>query len=275
MVLLFNSCSQPIQDTPIIKKKAIKPLLFIIRHGEGEHNLLKVHSSSNRPGRTFHLTAKGIEETKEKAKKLKNMENVNDENTLAVFVSPLIRTMETADILAQGLQLHHLKKKIEYKLIEVDSGIFDGVPHQEVKGPQGQDVHGWDNSIFKDNLGENDEMVRVRISNFIKQTLIPLIGDKKHILLVTHGTPAKILIELLTGFPVKLGTNEIAKIPLENIESQLKHFSILKNRQINIENNRDLRIIDPKLPPTIPLFSLEKILKKHNGSFPKARIYNQ
>src|ERR1700730_14528243 len=76
--------------------------LIVIRHGEAGNNIEKVYNSNpeNPNYKIFNLTEAGIQTTQKTTKDLLAQGFSND-NIAAVFVSPLPRTIQTADILVQ------------------------------------------------------------------------------------------------------------------------------------------------------------------------------
>ncbi len=88
--------------------------LYFVRHGESEANLL--HEFSNR-GLKHGLTAKGHTQALDLAAKLKRL------TVARLYTSPLLRAVQTAEILAQELGLMYT---ITDALREYDCGILEG-----------------------------------------------------------------------------------------------------------------------------------------------------
>jgi probable phosphoglycerate mutase len=95
-----------------------KTTFLLIRHGEAEQNVLNVLSSLPE-SRERHLTARGREQILVLAEQLRK----NIEPIAIIFHSPLVRTRETAEILAEktGAPLRE-----DARLRETDFGVFNG-----------------------------------------------------------------------------------------------------------------------------------------------------
>lgn len=93
--------------------------LYFVRHGESEANIQ--HEMSNR-GWKHGLTAKGREQAAALAHNLRTL------NVRKIFTSPLMRAVQTAEILADGLGL---EVEITDALREFDCGIAEGHADEE------------------------------------------------------------------------------------------------------------------------------------------------
>lgn len=91
---------------------------LLVRHGEAEQNVLNVLSSLPET-KERHLTARGREQIAALAEQLRK----NSEPIAMIFHSPLTRTRETAEILAEktGAPLRE-----DARLRETDFGVFSG-----------------------------------------------------------------------------------------------------------------------------------------------------
>lgn len=98
--------------------QAIK--LYLVRHGEAEHNVLRVGSSL--PEITDrHLTERGKEQVRSVAESLKG------KSIAAIISSPLVRTRETAAIISETIGV---PVDIDDRLHETTLGIFNEKPIQ-------------------------------------------------------------------------------------------------------------------------------------------------
>ncbi len=97
--------------------------IFLIRHGESIQNF----NSTDIPDPDVYLTEKGKKQANETAKKLKSylVKNKIDISNARIWVSPYLRTEETADILNKELNIKSVYK--DPRLVEKDFGLFDGV----------------------------------------------------------------------------------------------------------------------------------------------------
>ncbi|MBD3282469.1 MAG: hypothetical protein GF387_02565 [Candidatus Portnoybacteria bacterium] len=144
---------------------------YIIRHGEAESN--RDQFCSSWPEKvTNPITEKGEKKIKKQAKKLKK------ENIDIIFSSPLLRTKQTAEIIAEEL---NLKISLDERIREHDCGIFNG-----------RTVEEW-NNFFKTKKekftkrppnGENRRDIKERLESFLKETEEKY--NNKNILIVSH-----------------------------------------------------------------------------------------
>jgi broad specificity phosphatase PhoE len=91
--------------------------IYIVRHGQSEANVAKLH------GLNTKLSPKGQEQAKELSKKLQNI------HFDAIFSSPLVRAKETVEFIAKEQKLEILTKEA---LREREEGIVDGKADHEV-----------------------------------------------------------------------------------------------------------------------------------------------
>jgi len=151
--------------------------LILVRHGKAESNEKNICSSY--PEHTLNpLTERGRKEVEETAQKIKKEFKKID----AIYASDLLRTRETAQILADELKIKNII--FEKRLRETDFGDFNGKPIQEYS----------DNfKSFKDRFlnpapnGESFEDVTKRTRSLVKE-----IGEKhsgKTVLIVGHQDP--------------------------------------------------------------------------------------
>ncbi|MFH1402281.1 MAG: class I tRNA ligase family protein [Patescibacteria group bacterium] len=144
---------------------------FSIRHGEADNNVLNVLSSQE--STLHHLTAKGREQIVGSAQELKN------KKIDLIIASPLIRTKESATLLAEELGVKNVG--FDKRIAEIKTGDFEGkncsayhnyfeiLAERFTKTPQG---------------GENFNDIKKRVGEFLYET------DKKYshknILIVSH-----------------------------------------------------------------------------------------
>jgi broad specificity phosphatase PhoE len=98
--------------------------IYFVRHGESESNFGLIMSGS---GDNIPLTAKGREQAKQAGQDLK------DKRIELMVCSPLIRTVDTAKIIAE--QIGYDPEKIVQNpiLVERTYGIYDGRPAEHYK----------------------------------------------------------------------------------------------------------------------------------------------
>ena len=90
--------------------------IIALRHGESEFNLLRLCNDD--PSRAVDLTARGVQQAQAAALRLR------DRGIDAVYASPLLRALRTAEIVAESLGLAVV---VELRLGDICSGC-DGQP---------------------------------------------------------------------------------------------------------------------------------------------------
>lgn len=177
--------------------------LILVRHGQGEHNVQRFHNSNmEHPNyRVANLTKVGIEQIKSTAKEIKKL-GFDNSNIDLVLVSPLPRTVQTAEVLLEEGIIKREHIKIEPRLIEVQVGDLEGLRYEA-----GKDF--WDHSDGHQHGGETDADVMARVSAMIKDLSKQYSG--KNIVLVSHGTPSSEIIKFVTNTEVqtKLNNGEV------------------------------------------------------------------
>lgn len=187
--------------------------LIVLRHGEGEHNLLHVLSSlTKEEGGTDHsLTEAGKAQVTQTAQMLLNA-GINKRTVGLVLVSPLLRTRQTAQILIDTgvcLEEHiQIEPRIREQIQTDWEGMFVGkIPNVT---PSLKD---WNEEAKRaaEHGAESLEAIQNRL-NSVLQEIANRDESKGHVILVMHGYTGMVLLELC-GEPLskKLTTAE-AKI---------------------------------------------------------------
>ena len=159
---------------------------FVLRHGEAENNTKYVISSKAET--PHHLTEKGKAQVHEAA------EWLADKKIDLVFVSPFVRTRETAAIVAERLGLSADKVIIEKAIHELNAGVYDGMDFREfiAKFPFGGRFDA------RPPEGENYADIKKRMGDFLYGLEKKYVG--KRILIITHDSPAFLLVAAARGF---------------------------------------------------------------------------
>jgi broad specificity phosphatase PhoE len=97
--------------------------LIVMRHGEALHNLSHLMVSTRSPG--IYLTEKGVKQVENTANRL------SKEQVGMIYVSPVYRTLQTAQIVGKALHLPYQKIAIEKDLREQFFGEFEGLTYRE------------------------------------------------------------------------------------------------------------------------------------------------
>lgn len=173
-----------------------------MRHGEAEHNLEhRYNSAPQHPAyQPRHLTQPGREQAQLSADELLT-QGISGENICQVLVSPLPRAQETANIVADKLQVTSSRIRTTDELIESQIGERED---QLISKYNDRDF--W----FPDNPesfgGETYAQVEQRVRSVLKEILDDSGCDleKQYVLLVSHGVPVFIMLDLLTGVGEKI-----------------------------------------------------------------------
>lgn len=212
----------------IKKKTGGRNNFFVVRHGEAENNVLGIISSD--PKRGHHLTDKGREQVKEAAEKLKN------KKIDLIFVSPFVRTQETAKIISDTLNISQDKVITDDRIHEVYGGELDGRPDAEYQRL-------FESQIEKFNKapkgGENYTEIKNRMTGFIYDIDSKYQG--RNILIVTHNTPACLMFAGVMGLDQKktIALRQQDHNFIKNSEiKELPFASIPHNRNYELDLHR-------------------------------------
>ncbi len=185
--------------------------LVIIRHGEGEQNISNEYNSNPKHAnyKPASLTDKGHDQVKQTAELLLTY-GFDNRSIAAVYVSPLPRTLETAQIISDIGVFSKDKIHIDHRLIETQAGEREGLNKDKFTkdswyvGPQ----------EAKSYHGESNDDVRKRIIAIYDE--IEKQHPQGHVVFITHGMPAMELIDSLTKDKVRLETAQVYVLPLNN-----------------------------------------------------------
>ncbi|HMP85453.1 MAG TPA: class I tRNA ligase family protein [Candidatus Paceibacterota bacterium] len=258
---------------------------FVMRHGEAEHNLTYIWNCDN--SKLAYLTEKGKEQVKKIADELKN------KKIDFIYYSPLVRTKETAEIIAEKIGLAKENLILDKRIREMNAGIFNG--------KSGELYHKFyeenklDYFVDRPEGGENLVDVKKRVGEFLYEI------DKKHqnknILIVSHYSPIHMLIAVAFGLNNKkadelenekdgfIKTGELkelnfAPIPhddeyvLDLHRPYIDDITFIKNEKImkRIPEVFDTWFDSGSMPYAVPHFPFEKDEKKE--MLPPKKIFN-
>lgn len=157
-----------------------------MRHGQAENNVNRMlvgrHIES-------HLTEEGKKQASDAAKQLKSIQIDK------VFVSPVIRTIETAQIVCKTLGIETYQ--IDERLYEIDLGKLAGMNYEEVTTKYGDlflKFYSEGDPVLKGFGVEAFASVKARIKSLLDEVLQ---NQKGNILMVTHLDPIKAAIAIL------------------------------------------------------------------------------
>lgn len=174
--------------------------LILVRHGETIDNLNHIVM-----GKTDgELTQKGIEQSKEAGKHLKEHHSID-----MVFCSPLGRCVDTLNHILEECPIEaeiFMSKLIE----ERDFGEYEGTSLSDINW----DEINKDNRINKEMGVESWDDVKKRVELFLED--LKLEDDNKTILIVSHAGPIRVMI------------NKIKKQELPYDEIEVKNGQIFE-----------------------------------------------
>jgi 2,3-bisphosphoglycerate-dependent phosphoglycerate mutase len=178
------------------------PMLIIIRHGQARSNVENMFNSNPlSPNYTVsHLTETGRKEVLDTSARLR-AEGFNNDNIQAVYVSPLPRTQETADLLAESGLFALDKIIVDKRLIELQAGDLEG----------NKMLAKWNDDEAKKYHAETTEEVDKRVGEFLSD--IKSMHPKGNIVVVTHNAVAIELQYLLSKQKIPFGLAEAKILP--------------------------------------------------------------
>ncbi len=182
---------------------------FVMRHGQAEHNVNNIASDSNNT--PSHLTEQG------KAEAQKAVDSLKGKKIDLVYVSPLMRTQETAEIVRQALGLSDDQVITDDRIREVQTG-FDGKHISE--------YHRFFTTIkdkFQKKTGNGETLgeLKNRVGEFLYD--IDKKYDGKNILIVSHEYPIWML------YAIREGMNEAQTIALKEATEEFINTGELKS----------------------------------------------
>jgi 2,3-bisphosphoglycerate-dependent phosphoglycerate mutase len=162
------------------------PLVILMRHGQADNNVNKIlvgrHIES-------HLTEFGKNQVLDTAKYLKQI------SIDKVLVSPVVRTVETAEIVCGYLGVSY---EIDERLYEIELGKLVGMNYEEIILKYG--------NLFLQFYTENDAaLTHYGVESFasIKQRIKNILDEitdrytNKNVLMISHLDPIKAAISIL------------------------------------------------------------------------------
>jgi isoleucyl-tRNA synthetase len=215
----------------IAKKKFSENKYFVVRHGNSQNIIDDLHSSYPEI-KKLPLTEKGIKEVEVVAKNLKK------EKIDIIISSDILRTKQTAEIIAKELDL---EVQYDARLRETDSGEFNEQPRKDViafftpeeqASPSKRSLKRF-NEAFPG--GETYREVRSRLLEFFREIESKYQG--KNILFVSHIACIYLMESTLKGMGVKesAGYRDIFDIkPSEIKKYEFKDFPYDENGEIDL-----------------------------------------
>lgn len=172
--------------------------LYLIRHGETEGSEVKRYKGNI----DVPLSEKGIKQVDQVAKYLnRSYKSHKSCNGLeAVYSSPLIRALKSAEIIAKQ---HGLEPIVIPDLRERSFGIWEGMSFNEIKDKYPEEFEAWTGNPLKYSPigGESTIEVRDRVVNALDNLLSN--HNKENIAIVAHGGVNRIILCHVMGIPLE------------------------------------------------------------------------
>jgi 2,3-bisphosphoglycerate-dependent phosphoglycerate mutase len=192
------------------------PLAIFMRHGEADNNVNRIlvgrHIES-------HLTEIGRQQVRDTANYLKEV--LVDK----VFVSPVIRARETAEIVCDVINLDY---EIDERLYEIELGKLVGMNYEDIIEKHGNlflKFYSGDEQMLDDYGVESFTSVKMRIKHLLDEAMERY--PDKNIIFVTHLDPIKAAISLLLDLkPEALYQWHIRNAALTILKHESKIFSL-------------------------------------------------
>jgi broad specificity phosphatase PhoE len=162
--------------------------LYFVRHGESEANVHHVISNRQSP---FALTSLD----KQQANTLANQ--LGDIPITAIFSSPILRALQTAEILARSFNQNY---RITEALREYDCGTLEEKSDDESWKLHREIAEDWmlhQNYLRKPEGGECFLDIRNRFTPFIEELTRDESPQDEHVLLVGHGGLFQLMLPLI------------------------------------------------------------------------------
>lgn len=218
-----NQAADPVNRTVGWGEQAGPPTsLVLVRHGVTAHTRDK--RFSGRDGDDPSLTTEGQAQAKAAAARVLGMGGGD-----VVLSSPLRRARETADIVADTLDL---PVGVEDRFAETAFGAWDGYTFAEIQQHWPDELTAWLGSTsVAPPGGESFEDVRTRVQAARDWVLTEHAG--RRVVIVTHVTPIKLLVGLALDVPTQvLFRMELAPASISEVHwypdgaASLRSFSV-------------------------------------------------
>lgn len=159
---------------------------FVMRHGEAEHNVAGIFSSSL--DSKYSLTETGKEQSLAAAKELKS------EGITKIYSSPFNRCLETARLAAEELGLGAEAVVVDDRLGEYKFGVFSDKPDSEYRAWE-ESADDWFTAA--PDGGESQKESKNRFGEFLYE--INASSSSENVLIVTHAIGLKNLRMVIEG----------------------------------------------------------------------------
>ena len=156
---------------------------YLMRHGEDKDNAAGILNGR----RDEHLTMKGIQQAKTIAQKIKDSNLAID----VIYTSPLLRAVETANIVADKLNL--VKPIILNDLVEREFGVMTGKPVNLVEKLCTPKILKIDGTVYFFEAAAAETFPQLKIRARLLLNKLSKRHSRGKILLVSHGDCGKMI----------------------------------------------------------------------------------
>ncbi len=177
-------------------KKMYSNKIYLVRHGQSRNNVLEIESGKLETQKKYGLTDLGRAQVVSSAVKYKDFD--------MIYSSPFRRTLETAEIFAKYSECDVFENEL---LQEFDVGVYDEKPYNLMETY----IHTSANNIkeFPVKGGESWNDMYERVKQFLD--LLEQNYENKKILVVSHGSPVEVMIQISKG--LNTGFGDFANLP--------------------------------------------------------------
>lgn len=190
--------------------------LIIMRHGEAKNNILKIYNAdaSHSKYKPMPLTKEGRRQALNSGKNLSFFLKGKGLEVSNIFTSPLPRAKKTAYSVSGILGRGSRTLELNLDILENKMGSLEG--ESVIRYPwDGTNAYG----------AESIDDVKVRVRRFLMDKVLPLVKKDATVLVVSHGTPCKFILDMLESEKTILGNAEY--VYLEDVESRIEKLSSL------------------------------------------------
>lgn len=161
--------------------------LYLVRHGATQLTAEDRFSGAV----NVHLSDDGRHQVEHLAGRLA------DDNISAIYASPLDRTVETAELIAQP---HGLRPILNDRLREINHGHWEGLSRKEVEEQFPDEYQAWETDpfTFAPQEGESGISVLARALPLIREIVVTHEG--KNVVVVSHKATIRLILSSFLGF---------------------------------------------------------------------------
>ena len=199
---------------------------FVARHGEAEHNTGNI--CSDNPDDSYSLTEAGKEHSLAVAEKLKG------KNIDVVYVSPFVRTKETAAIIAKELGLSESQIIVDERIREFHWGDFAGKAHSDFAAYRSSNMTSLDARVPN---GESYQEAKARIGAFLRD--VDQKQEGQNILLIGHGILQEMVPTIIAGAEKKesFAIMQAASIAHDHV-AEYTYYPLPYNKDFELDLHR-------------------------------------